>query len=123
MRIGHQIYITLDEWTDNGSYDVQEILFYQNARGQWICIKCAYIDYRENQVYLVVEDEDALCSSQVTIHQFLKLMGGPQKDSYQPLYQLRNELCDYKKGLIARQKYARLVAELGLIDNMKYSHI
>ncbi|MBO5625907.1 MAG: hypothetical protein J5953_08970 [Prevotella sp.] len=64
MRIGHQIYITLDEWTDNGSYDVQEILFYQNARGQWICIK--------------------------------------------------NELCDYKKGLIARQKYARLVAELEL---------
>ena len=41
-------------------------------------------------------------------------MGGPQKDSYQPLYQLRNELRDYKKGLIARQKYARLVAELGI---------
>lgn len=112
MRIGHQIYITLDEWTDNGSYDVQEILFYQNARGQWICIKCAYIDYRENQVYLVVEDEDALCSSQVTIHQFLKLMGGPQKDSYQPLYQLRNELCDYKKRLDSKAKICSISSRI-----------
>lgn len=119
MRIGHQIYNTLDEWTDNGSYEVQEILFYQNAREQWIAIKRAYIDYKENQVYLVVEDEDALCSSQVTIHQFLMIMGRPQKDSYQPLYQLRNELRDYKKGLIARQKYAQLVAELGLNKNVE----
>lgn len=50
-------------------------------------------------------------------------MGGPQKDSYQPLYQLRNELSDYKKGLIAKQKYARLVAELELKDNMRYSQV
>ena len=114
MSIGHQIYNTLDEWTDNGSYNVQEILFFQNARGQWVCIKCAYIDYRENQVYLVVEDEDALYTSQVTIHQFLMMMGGLRKDRYHPLYQLRNELRDYKKGLIARQKYAQLVAEIGL---------
>lgn len=119
MSIGHQIYIALDEWTDNGCYNVQEILFYQNARGQWVCIKCAYIDYRENQVYLVVEDEDALYTSQVTIHQFLMMMGGLRKDRYHPLYQLRNELRDYKKGLIARQKYAWIVAELGLDQNVE----
>lgn len=114
MRIGHQIYITLDEWTDGGSYDVQEILYYQNAKGEWVCIKNACIDYKENQVYLIIEDENSSYSSQVTIHDFLNLMGGSRKESYQPLYQLRNELRYYKKGLIARQKYAQIVAELKL---------
>ena len=64
-----------------------------------------YINYEENQVYLVVEDENQV-PFHTSVHDFIKMMGGPVPDSYVPLYHLRNEVKQVKRLNVKKLKYA-----------------
>lgn len=102
MRIGHQIYNYLNDYTDNGSYSLLnpiEVIpnWPDNIKPSWIHEAC--IIWSEDQVYLTVVTEEI--PTYMTINQFLKWMGGPQKpQSYKPLYQLRDQL-----KIMAKKKY------------------
>ncbi len=117
MRIGHQIFNTLDEWTVDGIYDVGTLFFFENVEGTKSSLKRAYINYEEKQVYLVVTGENSK-TLHVTIHGFLNLMGGTQRENYLPLYQLRDEMCVYKRKLIKAYKKIRSAAEVKLSDSL-----
>ena len=53
MRIGHQLYSYLQDWTDAGHYDVQQVFFFMDSSQRKLCIKSLFINEEENQVYLV----------------------------------------------------------------------
>ena len=57
MRIGHQLYNYLQDWTDAGQYDVQQVFFFVDSSQRKLCFKSLFINEEENQVYLVLEDE------------------------------------------------------------------
>ena len=96
MRIGHQLFEFLQYWTDTGSYCAQDSAFFKDAEERKLCIKEMYINYEENQVYLVVEDENQV-PFHTSVHDFIKMMGGPMRDSYVSLYHLRNEVKQVKR--------------------------
>lgn len=96
MRIGHQLFEFLQYWTDTGSYCAQDSAFFKDAERRKLCIKEMYINYEENQVYLVVEDENQV-PFHTSVHGFIKMMGGPMHDRYVPLYHLRNEVKQVKR--------------------------
>lgn len=105
MRIGHQLFEFLQYWTDTGSYSVQDSAFFKDAEGRQLCIKELYINYEENQVYLIVEDENQV-PFHTSVHDFIKMMGGPVLDSYVPLYHLRDEVKQVKKLNVKKLKQA-----------------
>lgn len=98
MRIGHQIYNYLNDYTDNGSYSLLNPIEVEN-NGEKHYIHEACIIWSEDQVYLTVVTGEI--PAYMTINQFLKWMGGPTKpQSYKPLYQLRDQL-----KAMAKKKY------------------
>ena len=119
MRIGHQLYRYLQDWTDAGHYDVQQVFFFMDSSQRKVCIKSLFINEEENQVYLVVEDE-AGDSFQMNVHGFICMMGGPVPKSYQPLYQIRDELQAYKKRIVKSYKLARREAAKKLEENTNH---
>lgn len=94
MRIGHQIYNYLNDYTLNGSYTLNHPIkvipnWPDNEEPSYINEVC--IIWSEDQVYLTVVTVEE--PSFMTINQFLKWMGGPTKpQNYKPLYQLRDQL-------------------------------
>lgn len=102
MRIGHQIYNYLNDYTDNGSYTLLDPIkvvpnWPDNIEPSFI--NGAYINWKEDQVYLKLVTKDI--PDALTINEFLKWMGGPTKpQSYKPLYQLRDQL-----KAMAKKKY------------------
>lgn len=102
MRIGHQIYNYLNDYTDSGSYSLLnpvEVIpnWPDNKEPSYIHEAC--IIWSEDQVYLTVVTGEI--PSHMTINQFLKWMGGSTKpQSYKPLYKLRDQL-----KIMAKKKY------------------
>lgn len=105
MRIGHQLFEFLQYWTDTGSYCAQDSAFFKDAEERKLCIMEMYINYEENQVYLVVEDENQV-PFHTSVHDFIKMIGGPVPDSYVPLYHLRNEVKQVKRLNVKKLKHA-----------------
>ena len=99
MRIGHQLFEFLLDFTDTGSYCVDDTTTFADANGRILCIREMYINDEERQVYLILEDETQN-QFHVSINRFIKLMGGPKADSYAPLYRLRDEVQKVKKAYI-----------------------
>lgn len=98
MRIGHQIYNYLNDYTDNGSHSLLNPIEVEN-NGEKHYIHEACIIWSEDQVYLTVVTGEI--PAYMTINQFLKWMGGSTKpQSYKPLYQLRDQL-----KAMAKKKY------------------
>lgn len=98
MRIGHQIYNYLNDYTDNGSHTLLNSIEVEN-KGEKHYIHEACIVWSEDQVYLTVVTGEI--PSYMTINQFLKWMGGSTNpQSYKPLYQLRDQL-----RIMAKKKY------------------
>lgn len=102
MRIGHQIYNYLYDYTDSGSYQlldpIEVIPNWPENKTDISYIHRAYINWNENQVYLIVVTHDI--PDALTINEFLKWMGGSTKpQNYKPLYQLRDQL-----QVMAKQK-------------------
>lgn len=119
MRIGHQLYCYLQDWTDAGHYDVQQVFFFMDSSQRKLCIKSLFINEDENQVYLVFEDETG-DSFQMNVHGFLCMMGGPIPQSYQPLYQIRDELQAYRRRIVKSYKLARREAAKKLKENTNH---
>ena len=67
-----------------------------DAEGNRHIIKEMYINYEENQVYLILEDENQT-PYHVSVNGFIRMMGGARHESYVPLYHLRNEISIIKK--------------------------
>ena len=94
MRIGHQIYNYLNDYTDKGSYSLLnpiEVIpnWPDNTYPSYIHEAC--IIWSEDQVYLTVVTGEI--PTFMTINGFLKWMGGStQPQNYKPLYELRNRL-------------------------------
>jgi hypothetical protein len=119
MRIGHQIFCYLQDWTDAGHYDVQQVFFFMDSSQRKLCVKSLFINEEENQVYLVLEDETGN-SFQMNVHGFICMMGGPVPQSYQPLYQIRDELQIYRKRIVKSYKVARREAIKKLKENANH---
>ena len=96
MSIGHQLFEFLQYWTDTGSYCFQNTDYFMDAEGYRHIIKEMYINYEEKQVYLILEDENQT-PFHVSIHGFIRMMGGANHESYVPLYHLRDEINIIKK--------------------------
>ena len=94
MRIGHQIYNYLCDYTDDGKVTIaQPIECIPNwpTNKEVSYIHEAYIKWDEDQVYLLVVTGEI--PTYMTINGFLKWMGGStQPQNYKPLYELRNRL-------------------------------
>ena len=119
MRIGHQLFCYLQDWTDAGHYDVQQVFFFMDSSHRKLCIKSLFINEEENQVYLILEDE-ACSSLQTNVHGFVCIMGGPVPQSYQPLYQIRDELQIHRKSIFKSYKLARREAKTKLEENTNH---
>ena len=102
MRIGHHIYNYLYDYTDSGTISLSGGIVLPDSD---YCIMGAYINYDENQVYVVLEDHTHNVVNK-TIHQFVCQMGGANSNSYMPLYELRDTLRTYAKQ--QRKKYKQL---------------
>jgi hypothetical protein len=102
MRIGHQIYNYLDDYTDSGTISFLDGIVLPDSD---YCIMGAYINFDENQVYVILEDQMHNVVNQ-TIHQFVCQMGGANSNSYKPLYELRDALRVFAKQ--QRKKYKQL---------------
>ena len=102
MTIGHQIYNYLYDYTDSGTITLSDGIVLSDSD---YCIMGAYINFDENQVYMVLEDRMHNVVNQ-TIHQFICQMGGANLNSYKPLYELRDTLRIYAKQ--QRKKYKQL---------------
>ena len=102
MRIGHQIYNYLYDYTDSGTISLSDGIVLPEYD---YCIMGAYINFDENQVYVVLEDHMHNVVNQ-TIHLFVCQMGGPNCRGYKPLYELRDTLRAYAKQ--QRKKYKQL---------------
>lgn len=94
MRIGHQIYNYLCDYTDDGKVTIaQPIECIPNwpTNKEVSYIHEASIKWDEDQVYLLVVTGEI--PTYMTINGFLKWMGGStQPQNYKPLYELRNRL-------------------------------
>lgn len=110
MRIGHQLFEFLFDFTDTGSYRVDDTTTFSDANGRILCIREMYINDEERQVYLILEDETEN-QFHVSINRFIKLMGGPKAESYAPLYRLRDEVQKVKKAYIKRYSNALMKYE------------
>lgn len=102
MRIGHQIYNYLDDYTDSGTISLLDGIVLPDSD---YCIMGAYINFDENQVYVVLEDQMHNVVNK-TINQFVCQVGGPNSQSYKPLYELRDVLRGFAKQ--QRKKYKQL---------------
>lgn len=102
MTIGHQIYNYLYDYTDSGTITFSDGIVLSDSD---CCIMGAYINFDENQVYVVLEDHTHNVVNK-TIHQFICQMGGANSNSYKPLYELRDTLRIYAKQ--QRKKYKQL---------------
>jgi hypothetical protein len=125
MRIGHQLYCYLQDWTDAGHYDVQQVFFFRDGSQRQLCFKSLFINEDENQVYLVLEDEYGDLF-QTNVHHFLCMMGGAVSENYKPLYQLRDELRKHRIGVVKSWKKAKKMATKNFEENtnhqVKYSY-
>ena len=105
MRIGHQIYNYLNDYTNDGQYTLLhpiEVIpnWPDNKEPSYIHEAC--IIWSEDQVYITVVTGEI--PTYMNINSFLKWMGGPQKpQSYKPLYQLRDQL-----KFMAKKKYQNM---------------
>lgn len=92
MRIGHQIYNYLCDYTDDGKVTIMQPIECKPATDNTTSyIHEAQINWSEDQVYLVVVTGEI--PSYQTINGFIKWMGGSTRpESYKPLYELRNRL-------------------------------
>ena len=106
MRIGHQLYEFLQDWTDTSSYCIQVISYFSDNEGKRLCIKQMYINDGENQVYLILEDENQI-PFHTSVHDFITMMGGPRPENYAPLYQIRDEVKKIKRNKVKRYKQAQ----------------
>ena len=102
MRIGHQIYNYLYDYTDLGTISLSDGIVLPDSD---YCIMGAYINFDENQVYVILEDQMHNVFNQ-TIHQFVCQMGGANSNSYKPLCELRDALRVFAKQ--QRKKYKQL---------------
>ncbi len=100
MRIGHQIYNYLYDYTDTGTFSLKEGIGLPNCD---FSIMGAYINFKENQVYVILKDQRCNVINK-TIHQFVCQMGGPNYHSYRPLYHLRDTLRINAKHWIKKYK-------------------
>ena len=105
MRIGHQIYNYLYDYTGTGNFSIREGI---GLPGSDYSIMGAYINFKENQVYVVLKDHSHNVINK-TIHQFVCQMGGPNHNSYKPLYDLRNTLRINAKQWIKKKKQLRIL--------------
>lgn len=103
MRIGHQIYNYLYDYTDTGTYSLEEGIRLPVSD---YSIMGAYINFKENQVYVVLKDHTHNVINK-TIHQFVCQMGEPNNQSYKPLYDLRDTLKVNAKQWIKKYKQLR----------------
>lgn len=93
MRIGHQIYYYISEYSIDGSYSLSEPLEFVPkwpGKEEKYYIQKAYINWSQDQVYITVSHNEKF--SDYSINAFMKFMGGPSPQNYKPLYQLRNIL-------------------------------
>ena len=94
MRIGHQIYNYLYDYTDDGKVTIaQPIECIPNwpTNKEVTFIHEASIKWDEDHVYLLLVTREI--PIYMTINGFLKWMGGStQPQNYKPLYELRNKL-------------------------------
>ena len=102
MRIGHQINNYLYGYTDSGTISLSDGIVLPDSD---YCIMGAYINFDENQVYVILEDQMHNVFNQI-IHQFVCQMGGANSNSYKPLYELRDALRVFAKQ--QRKKYKQL---------------
>ena len=72
MRIGHQIYNYLFDYTDSGTISLSDGIVLPDSD---YCIMGAYINFDENQVYVILEDHMHNVVNK-TINQFVNQMGG-----------------------------------------------
>ena len=97
MRIGHQIYNYLCDYTDDGKVTIaQPIECIPNwpTNNEVSYIHEASIKWDEDQVYLLVVTGEIL--TYMTINGFLNWMGGSQQpQNYKPLYELRDRLREF----------------------------
>ena len=105
MRIGHQIYNYLYDYTDTGTFSLKEGIGLPNCD---FSIMGAYINFKENQVYVILKDQRCNVINK-TIHQFVCQMGGPNYHSYRPLYHLRDTLRINAKHWIKKYKWLRIL--------------
>lgn len=68
MRIGHQLFEFLFDFTDTGSYCVDDTTTFSDANGRILCIREMYINDEERQVYLILEDETGNQSEHGCVH-------------------------------------------------------
>ena len=100
MRIGHQIYNYLYDHVDSGRINLIPPVKLTTITGCTLgYIYECYINWKENQVYVGVVQIDS--KQHFSIHDFLNWMGGPNPESYKPLYKLRDIL---RKNLINKKK-------------------
>ena len=111
MRIGHQIYNYLYDYTDSGTISLSDGIVLPDSD---YCIMGAYINFDENQVYVILEDQMHNVVNQ-TIHQFVCQMGGANSNSYKPLYELRDALRVFAKQ--QRKKYKQLRKQFNTQDD------
>lgn len=94
MRIGHQIYNYLNDYTTDGQYTLLHPIkvipnWPENKEPSYI--HEVSICWSEDQVYLTVVTGEI--PTYMNINSFLKWMGGSTKpQNYKPLYQLRDQL-------------------------------
>ena len=111
MTIGHQIYNYLYDYTDSGTISLSDGIVLSDSD---YCIMGAYINFDENQVYVILEDQMHNVVNQ-TIHQFVCQMGGANSNSYKPLYELRDALRVFAKQ--QRKKYKQLRKQFNTQDD------
>lgn len=99
MRIGHQIYNLLNEYSERGFFVLPDsIEFKPNNSDQVYKIVSANINWLEDQVYVSIMKGTEWID--YTIRDFLHFMGEKgTPGNYKPLYQLR----DYLKKVMVKQ--------------------
>ena len=107
MRIGHQIYNYLCDYTNDGKVTLaQPIVCIPNwpYNKSPSYIHGASIKWDEDQVYLLVVTGEI--HTYMTINGFLKWMGGSQEpQNYKPLYKLRDVLNKFAKEVKKNWKH------------------
>lgn len=112
MRIGHQIYSYLYDYTDTGDWELKKPINFMVC-GRIISLRGAYINFEENQVYLVFLYDGNLMNT--SIHDYLCLLRDLNYEPrYKTLYFFRNCLSILRKEW--KVKYKQQIKQLRNID-------
>lgn len=105
MRIGHQLYNYLYDYTDDGIVVTSPVInCTPNGSSNTYSITGCHINWKEDQVYISVAKSNTEEPVQHTINSFINWMGGSRiPQSYKPLYELRDRL--QKLGVEVRKRW------------------